>query len=212
MVKDKTAAKKYRGRPTTFNREALVAKVMELFWERGYNNLPLNEIAKQTGLTRASLYNAFGTKEALFLEAVRYYFSSSPEAALDRIKSGDPVGPVFFRLFDEASKSRAADEKRRGCLATNCISELIASKTELGKTLAEMYDGRRKLIKKLIKQAIRQKELPDETDPETTANMIQTFMSGFSIFSKNVVSEKKLQAMCHDFLEKIGFLQPKRWI
>lgn len=208
MVKEKTTVKKYRGRPTSFNREELVAQVMELFWERGYNNLPLNEIAKETGLTRASLYNAFETKEALFLEAVTYYFSSSPDAALDHIKSGDPVGPVFYRLFDEACKSRAADEKRRGCLATNCISELIASKTELGETLAGMYDGRRKLIKRLIKQAIVQKELPEKTDPETTANMIQTFMSGFSIFSKNVVSEKKLQAMCHCFLKQVGFLQP----
>lgn len=208
MVKEKTTAKRFRGRPASFNREELIAQVMELFWEKGYTNLALSEIAKQTGLTRASLYNAFETKEALFLEAVKHYFSSSPDAALDHIKSGDPVGPVFYRLFDEASKSRAADKKRRGCLATNCISELIASNTELGETLAGIYDGRRRLIKRLIKQAIVQKELPDDTDPEATANMMQTFMSGLSIFSKNVVSEKKLQTMCHGFLEKVGFLQP----
>ncbi len=207
MAIEKIAAKKPRGRPASFDREELVAQVMELFWEKGYRNLSLNEIAKETGLTRASLYNAFETKEALFLESVKYYFSSSPDAALDHIKSGDPVGPVFYRLFDEASISRAADQKRRGCLAINCISELIATNTELGNILAEMYDGRRKLMKKLIKQAIVQKELPVDTNPETTANMIQAFMSGFSIFSKNGMSEKKLQAMCHGFLENVGFLQ-----
>lgn len=208
MIQKKTATKKYRGRPKLFSREELVAQVMELFWEKGYNNLSLNEIAKETGLTRASLYNAFTTKEALFLEAVNYYAAHSADAALERIKSGERIGPVFYRLFDEASKSRAADKKRRGCLAINCINELIASNTELGETFAAMYDKRRMLIQKLIRQAIDQKELAADTDPELTANMIQTFITGFSIFSKNMASEKKLRAMSHGFLLKLGFSQP----
>jgi hypothetical protein len=53
----------------------------------------------------------------------------------------------------------------------------------------------------MIKQAIAQKEFQDDTDPETTANIMQAFMSGFSIFSKKVVSEKKLQAMCQGRLK-----------
>ena len=59
----------------------------------------------------------------------------------------------------------------------------------------------------LSSKPIAHKELPDDTDHETTANIMQAFMNGFSIFSKKVASEKKLQAMCHGFLEKAGFIQ-----
>lgn len=209
MKELKTKTKKCRGRPASFDREELITQVMELFWERGYNNLALNEIAKETGLTRASIYNAFKTKEALFLEAINHYFAGSPDAVLDHIKKGDPVGPAFYQLFDEASSSRAADKKRRGCLAVNCMSELMTSNSELGKTLCGMFDGRRRLMQNLILQAVEQKELPEETDAETAANMIQAFMSGFSVFSKNGIAEEKLQAMCRGFLKNLGFAEPQ---
>lgn len=208
MVNEITAPKKCRGRPASFDRDQLISQVMELFWERGYNNLSLNEIAKATGLTRASLYNAFETKEALFLEAINQYSADSPDKILEQIGKGDPVGPVFFRLFDKASKNLAADNKHRGCLAVNCMSELIPGNSELGDTLAQMQIDQRKLLELLIRQAIDQKELPEDTKPETTANIIQAFLSGFSIFSKNGVSEAKLQVMAHDFLKNLGFSDP----
>ncbi len=202
------APKKCRGRPASFDRNELISQVMELFWERGYNNLSLNEIAKATGLTRASLYNAFKTKASLFLEAINQYSTNSPGKILTQIRKGDPVGPVFFRLFSDASKNLAADSKHRGCLAVNCMSELIPGNSELGDTLAKMQVEQRTLIELLIRQAIDQKELPGDTESETTADIIQAFLSGFSIFSKSGVSEQKLQAMAHSFLKHLGFNDP----
>lgn len=210
MEKLKPMDKKYRGRPASFNREELITQVMELFWEHGYNTLSLNEIAKKTGLTRASLYNAFETKAALFLEAITHYFSGSPEAVLYRIQKGEMVGPAFYHLFDEASTACAADEKHRGCMVVNCMSERISRDSEPGKTLGKLFDEKKTRIKNLIDQAIDQRELPEKTDSETTANMIQAFMSGFSILSKNGMPEKKLQAMGHGFLKNLGFAKPRQ--
>jgi hypothetical protein len=39
--------------------------------------------------------------------------------------------------------------------------------------------------------------------------MIQAFMSGFSVFSKNGMPEEKLQAMCRGFLKNLGFAEPQ---
>lgn len=200
--------KKLRGRPSSFNREALVETVMNLFWERGYGKLSFNEIAKDTGLTRASLYNSFETKEALFLEAMRHYFSQSPDAVLDSVQEGDPVAPAFYRLFAEACRARGEDPKRRGCLAVNCVTELIADNTELSDSLGKMYMGRRDVIERLLAQAVAQGELPAGTDPEIQANMMLSFMSGFSVFSKSDVATEKLCRMCRNFLQQFGFKEP----
>lgn len=211
---DKTAVKKpvpgkCRGRPSSFNRNELLSQVMELFWDQGYNNLSLNKIAKATGLTRASLYNAFRTKEALFLEVVGHYLADSPDKVFKNIGKGDRIGPIFYLFFSEVSKNLSTNGKQRGCLAVNCISELSPCNSELGEQIANVLEDQRTRMKFLIRQAVEQKELPEHTEPAITANIIQTFLSGLSIFSKTGATEKTLRTMSHIFLRNIGFMDPE---
>ncbi len=197
--------KKPRGRPSSFDRQKLLDQVMELFWDRGYANLSFNEIGHAVGLTRASLYNAFETKEALFIKVLEQYLENSPAAALKNIKKGDPVGSGLFALFKNLAKTYAADHKNRGCMAVNCMNELMSGDEDLNKHVSKIYEGLKKRLKILVRQAIDQKELPNDTDVEVTANMILVFMNGFSVFSKSKTSEVKLKSMARNFMDKIGF-------
>ena len=208
MHTENITEKKCRGRPASFDREQLVAQVTELFWERGYNNLSLNEVARATGLTRASLYNAFETKEALFLEVVEQYLARSPEAALADIRDEEPVGPALYRFFDTVSTMLAADSRHRGCLAVNCLTEQLPEDSPLGTALAGMQNKKREIFTMLIRQAIRQKEVPESTDAQVTANMLQAFLNGLSLFSKNGVPVEDLQAMSRTFVKSMGFAEP----
>jgi TetR/AcrR family transcriptional repressor of nem operon len=61
------------GRKLEFNREQALEKAMELFWAKGYNAVGLRELLQQMGIQRQSLYNTFGCKHTLFLEAVQHY-------------------------------------------------------------------------------------------------------------------------------------------
>ncbi len=200
--------RKGRGRPASFDRDELLLRVMQLFWDRGYAALSLNEIAQATGLTRASLYNAFGGKEQLFLEAMRTYAAQSPDAVLADIRPGDPVGPVLFSMFDQASQQRAADPAHRGCMAINCISELGSQEDRVGRAMARMYEDWRGLLRKLVRQAVRQRELPASADVETTADLLLTVISGFSVFTKTGASERQLRTMTFQFLRQLGFAAP----
>lgn len=208
MNREKTAGKKCRGRPASFDREQLISQVMELFWERGYNNLSLNEVARATGLTRASLYNAFATKEALFLEVIEQYLAESSEKILEDIGDDDPVGPALYRMFEKICQHLAADSKHRGCLAVNCMTEQLPDNTEVGAALAKMQNRKRLLFRKVIQKATAQQELPDDTDVEVIANMLQTFMNGLSLFSKRGGTEAELWAMSRTFLKNMGFAEP----
>ena len=98
-----------------------------------------------------------------------------------------------------------SDKKHRGCLAVNCINELMATGTPLGDDLLNIYKHRRIQINNLVERAIKQKELPADTDAKTTANLILTFISGFSVFSKSGVKEADLRKMFKTFLSQIGF-------
>jgi TetR/AcrR family transcriptional repressor of nem operon len=196
---------KPRGRPASFCREELIVEVTDLFWERGYHNLSLNEIAQETGLTRASLYNAFEKKEALFLECIEYYFSISPGVVLETYQTGDKAGTLFYKMFDQICTVRSEDQNNRGCLVVNSISELAVTNKDLAAVLLCMQKSRKENMIHIIKQAITQNELPKETHPATMADIIQAFMSGLSAFSKTGVNKQKLCSMCHVFLQHMGF-------
>lgn len=196
---------KSRGRPASFCRDELVKTVMDLFWERGYQALSFNEIASATGLTRASLYNAFKTKEALFLECMRLYNANSPLALVETCAEGEPVGPLLFEVFDRICAERAKDTQNRGCLAANTFSELAASGTRLGAKVKAAQARKTANLSRLMRQAVRQGELPEDTDAETTAQVILAFMSGLSARSKTGATRHKLNKMSRLFLHNIGF-------
>ena len=61
------------GRPREFERDDALDKAMQLFWLQGYEATGVADLCSHMGVGRQSLYNTFGDKESLFIEALRYY-------------------------------------------------------------------------------------------------------------------------------------------
>lgn len=194
-----------RGRPSKFDRNDLVETVMHKFWEEGYNNVSFNEIAQDAGLTRASLYHSFGSKDELFLLTLQAYASKSPDRLLHNMPDGLTVGAAFFQMFDEACKIWATDKKNRGCFFTNSLNELLATDLPVKDELLKMMARQKKLINGLMKKAISNGELPEGVDVKTLTNLMISFMHGFSTLSKTGIREKDLRSLFESFLAQMGF-------
>ncbi len=69
---------------------------MELFWEKGYEATTTQDLCERTGLGRGSLYNAFGSKHALYEEAIKRY--AETRAALQLQELAPTGGSVRDRL------------------------------------------------------------------------------------------------------------------
>ena len=60
-------------RPREFDNDDVLRIAFEQFWRNGVRGTSLSDIARDAGVQRGSLYNAFGSKEALFLRAYERY-------------------------------------------------------------------------------------------------------------------------------------------
>lgn len=70
-----------RGRPRSFDRDAALARAMDVFWAKGYEAASLTELMVAMGLNPPSFYAAFGSKDALYRESVDLYLATVGAAA-----------------------------------------------------------------------------------------------------------------------------------
>ncbi len=62
-----------RGRPREFDLNEALDTVIQVFWRQGYEGTTIRDLTAGTGISRPSLYAAFGDKEQIFEHAVRRY-------------------------------------------------------------------------------------------------------------------------------------------
>ena len=59
-----------RGRPTTIDADTAMQAIVELFRAKGFAAVSLDELSEATGLSRPSLYRAFGDKLSMYMGAL----------------------------------------------------------------------------------------------------------------------------------------------
>lgn len=115
------------GRMPAFDRGAVIDAARDVFWQRGYAEAGITELEEATGLTRSSLYNAFGSKRGLFDAVLGAYLDDIVRTRLRPLGSGDPGALEAY--IDEMRAAIAADSPRArlGCLLLNAGSSPLAS-------------------------------------------------------------------------------------
>jgi len=116
-------------RPREFDLDDVLRIAFEQFWRKGVRGTSLSEIARDAGVQRGSLYNAFGSKEALFLRAYERYASEY----LGKIQKTLGSGTLRERLtafFDATIKNFRFGSPPRGCPTTRGLMELASVEGE----------------------------------------------------------------------------------
>lgn len=108
-------------RPKKFNEVDAVAAARRQFNETGYHGTSVDDLSRATGLSKGSLYSAFGDKESLFQRVLDEYCASSAESAVDLLAGPDDEAldriRAWLRWPDGCSD-------RRGCLLAKATAEL----------------------------------------------------------------------------------------
>ena len=130
-------------RPRAFDPDAALAAARDAFWQRGYEATSLADLEAATGLSRSSIYQAFGSKRALFDAAVDHYRARLMDPMLQRLEQPDArPDDVRAYLAGLAATFRADGPlAARGCLVVNTMAEL-ADRDDAARATAVAYQGR----------------------------------------------------------------------
>jgi TetR/AcrR family transcriptional repressor of nem operon len=109
------------GRPREFDEEAALEAAMDAFWAKGYEATSMADLCCCTGLHKGSLYQAFGDKHTLFMNALKHYadseFHETTAVAQGLTSPLKVIRAVVNKICDDATGEK-------GCMMINSMVEL----------------------------------------------------------------------------------------
>lgn len=185
-----------RGRPRAFEREAALAKATRVFWLKGYEATSMTDLTKAMGIGAPSLYAAFGSKEALYAEALRHYLSSYEGIFWDRFDCASTAREAVeaFLLDSAAALTGSVVDIPRGCMAA-LSSVGSEGHKELGKLVRSARLVTLERLKTRLGRAVTEKELSASVDVHALARFVQTVQNGMSILARDGASRAELESV-----------------
>lgn len=131
-------------RPLEFDRDAALDRAMRVFWRQGYQAASLPDLLTDMGISRSSLYAAFGDKRGLMLECVDL-FARRTLQILARARAANPPLEALRGFFDRSVIEPPGGQSEWGCLLVNTVLELAevddGISAHAGARLAEVEAG-----------------------------------------------------------------------
>ncbi|MET9296421.1 helix-turn-helix domain-containing protein [Streptomyces sp. NPDC003077] len=171
------------GRPRAFDMAVVLEAAMRLFWERGYDATSMAQLREATGLSSASLYGAFGSKEGLFERAVDHYMAG-PGSVTDVIDD-EALSPreAIARMLHGSIDMQTDPSHPLGCLIA--LSGTVQAPEDGGDPAARRIVAARRAasrarVRACVLRGIAAGELAEDTDVDGITSMIYAFLLGAS--------------------------------
>lgn len=188
-----------RGRPRAFDREAALAAATRLFWTKGYEATSITDLTKVMGVGSTSLYAAFGSKEELYVEAIRHYRENYEALVWGRFSAaGTAREAVETLLLDSAAAlTGSVCDIPLGCMVT-----LSSVGSEGHADLGALVRSARRIVwdrlKSRLERAVKDGEIPPSVDIHALARFVQSVQHGMSILARDEVSRAELEAVAEN--------------
>jgi len=165
------------GRPRMFDLDDAVADALQVFWKRGYGATTPAELVDALGVGKGSFYNAFESKHALFVKALRKY-GDDRVAGLARWFAA----PGSVRQRVRSYFEKLADKSRLGCFAANTAAELGRHDPEAARVVADTFARMERVLEDALAEGHRRGEHAHE--PKEVASLLLAALVGVTVLAK----------------------------
>lgn len=181
-----------KGRPRQFDVDAALDQALEVFWRRGYEGTSLTALVAATGIHKASLYAAFGSKQALFRQVLDRYSQRQNQFLADLLAAPTARASVE-RLLLRRAEHQTLSHHPHGCLAVN--SALVGGSQS--DAVRRLLVRRRAAFERLVRQRLERGQAEGDLAPAVNcadlARYVTTIIQGLSVHAASGASRAQLR-------------------
>lgn len=164
-----------------FDEDQALERALEVFWQQGFAATSMQDLAQATGVLRGSLYNAYGDKQAMFLEVFRRY-QERFFVAVRELLARQPADAALAAFFDFIIDSMTSGDPSRGCLTTKTATDETAMAEPIREALRAFLDGLEALLFERFEQEDARTLL--NLEPDQAARLVVTLTRGIVVIER----------------------------
>jgi TetR/AcrR family transcriptional repressor for divergent bdcA len=182
------------GRPREFDYERALRVALELFWEHGYDGTSLSRLREGIGISSASFYAAFGSKEGLFALVLDHY-NEDYGRVLDSLEDPSLSPREAIEMALRASVRMQTDQAHpAGCLYALSVSTCVPRDSDAYTLVQGRRDGDRRRLASCIRRGVKLGELDPATNVKALAAAFHATLLGISTLARDGVPRAALDA------------------
>ena len=176
-----------------FDSDEALHKAMEVFWSRGYEAASIQDLVKHMGINRQSLYDTFGDKHALYLQALDRYCDVEGRKVFELLERPGSVKKTLRQLFQGVIERALCDRQRRGCFMGNAVSELAGRCKETAARTGSNMITTEEAFYRTLRRGKKEGELKHVRDLRAVARFLCSSMQGLVLTAKASQDRKTLE-------------------
>jgi AcrR family transcriptional regulator len=179
-----------RGRPREFDVEEALAAALRVFWQKGYDGASLTDLTEAMGITRPSLYAAFGNKEALFKQALDLYESEKLAYVRGALEAPTARGVAERLLHGTIANSTS---ECPGCLRVIASVNCSSSDTPIRADVHERAQSSRRALVERMQRAIDEGDFAMPVEADGMTRYLMALLQGIAIQAGTGASPAELR-------------------
>jgi TetR/AcrR family transcriptional regulator, transcriptional repressor for nem operon len=172
-------------RPREFNEVTALEAAVECFWQHGYKATSVRDLADRMKISAPSLYNAYGDKHALFVQALEHYLDHSARALIKRLENSLPPKQAIRHFIENIIEDSVSDRKRRGCFLINSALEVAPHDEEIGTFVADRFAEIEAFFYRSIKAAQAEGTVPRDRAATDLSRLLLGVLLGIRVLARS---------------------------
>ena len=189
------------GRPRAFDPDAALERALEVFWQKGYEGTSLSDLTSAMGISRPSLYAAFGNKESLFRKALGRYLAG-PAATLAQALDGRDARQSISAYLEAAATLLSCPEHPAGCLVVQGALSCGEAGAVIRAELSAQRQGTLQQLRACLERGRAAGQLAGDCDIDALARYVATVHQGLSVQAASGATREELLAVVRIALQQ----------
>ncbi len=180
-----------------FEREDVLEKAMQAFWQHGYDGTSMKDLISCMGLNPGSIYATFGDKKNLYRLALEHY-EGQADAQFAGYEANYSPRNAILAVFKKLVSDAQSGSQNSACFLVNSVVDAAPKDASIERVVESGLAGFETFLQKMIKAGQDLGEISWGLDAVKTARVLMGLVIGGRILARGHLDSAALE----DFVQQ----------